>query len=160
MWRQLLQEKEKLLGSTDEYNYIQDPKYSGLPPQMQASSSCTSHMARPGVRAAAHYWLAFSRQRIAVQPPAAVVMVPLDMCIIKHTCWLVCILFHFLRGCSHRRLIFTLREYPSTEDFVYLRRFQHHPAACNPYALEVVQFANADQSNYYTIRAGLSREGH
>ncbi len=49
------------------------------------------------------------------------------------------------------RLIFTLREYPTTEDFVYLRRFKRWPADCNPYALEVVQFAEIDQANYYTM---------
>jgi len=49
------------------------------------------------------------------------------------------------------RLIFTLREYPTTEDFVYLRRFKRWPADCNPYALEVVQFADIDASNYYTM---------
>jgi dynein heavy chain len=49
------------------------------------------------------------------------------------------------------RLIFTLREYPTTEDFVYLRRFTRWPADCNPYALEVVQFADINQANYYTM---------
>lgn len=49
------------------------------------------------------------------------------------------------------RLIFTLREYPTTEDFVYLRRFKRWPADCNPYALEVVQFWDIDQANYYTM---------
>lgn len=49
------------------------------------------------------------------------------------------------------RLIFTLQEYPTTEDFVYLRRFKRWPADCNPYALEVVQFADIDQANYYTM---------
>lgn len=49
------------------------------------------------------------------------------------------------------RLIFTLREYPTTEDFVYLRRFKRWPADCNPYALEVVQFADIDQAHYYTM---------
>jgi hypothetical protein len=50
-----------------------------------------------------------------------------------------------------RRLIFTLRDFPTTEDFVYLRRFKRWPADCNPYALEVVQFADIDQANYYTM---------
>lgn len=49
------------------------------------------------------------------------------------------------------RLIYTLREYPTTEDFVYLRRFQRYPADCNPYALEVVQFGTVDQADYYTL---------
>lgn len=49
------------------------------------------------------------------------------------------------------RLIFTLRDFPTTEDFVYLRRFKRWPADCNPYALEVVQFADIDQANYYTM---------
>lgn len=49
------------------------------------------------------------------------------------------------------RLIFTLREYPSTEDFVYLRRFTRWPASANPYALQVVQFADAPPSNYFTM---------
>jgi hypothetical protein len=76
----------------------------------------------------------------------AAVVVPFQTCIIHHV-FLACL----GSACLHGRLIFTLREYPSTEDFVYLRRFQHHPADGNPYALEVVQFANVDQSNYYTI---------
>lgn len=49
------------------------------------------------------------------------------------------------------RLMYTLREYPTTEDFVYLRRFTRYPADCNLYALEVVQFANANQADYYTM---------
>ncbi len=36
-----------------------------------------------------------------------------------------------------RRLIYTLREYPSTEDFVYLRRMDRNPSEYDPYALEV-----------------------
>lgn len=56
------------------------------------------------------------------------------------------------------RLIYTLREYPTTEDFVYLRRFKRYPADCNPYALEVVQFGNVDQSDYYTLSVrGITR---
>lgn len=34
---------------------------------------------------------------------------------------------------------------------MYLRRFTRWPADCNPYALEVVQFADIDQANYYTM---------
>jgi hypothetical protein len=34
---------------------------------------------------------------------------------------------------------------------VYLRRFTRWPADCNPYALEVVQFADIDQAHYYTM---------
>lgn len=36
-----------------------------------------------------------------------------------------------------RRLIYTLREYPNTEDFVYLRRMDRNPSEYDPYALEV-----------------------
>lgn len=35
------------------------------------------------------------------------------------------------------RLIYTLREYPNTEDFVYLRRMDRNPSEYDPYALEV-----------------------
>jgi hypothetical protein len=35
------------------------------------------------------------------------------------------------------RLLHTLRNYPDTEDFVYLRRVKFGPANYNPYALEV-----------------------
>ena len=35
------------------------------------------------------------------------------------------------------RLIYTLREYPNTEDFVYLRRLDRNPSEYDPYALEV-----------------------
>jgi hypothetical protein len=43
------------------------------------------------------------------------------------------------------RLIYTLREYPNTEDFVYLRRMDRNPSEYDPYALEVVPFAVLDQ---------------
>jgi hypothetical protein len=39
--------------------------------------------------------------------------------------------------CDPRRLIYTLREYPNTEDFVYLRRMDRNPSEYDPYALEV-----------------------
>jgi dynein heavy chain len=59
---------------------------------------------------------------------------------------------------SQPRLIYTLREYPTTEDFVYLRRFKRYPADCNPYALEVVQFGYVGQSDYYTLSVrGITR---
>jgi hypothetical protein len=41
---------------------------------------------------------------------------------------------------------------------VYLRRIKRHPADCNPYALEVVQFGNVDQADYYTLSVrGITR---
>jgi hypothetical protein len=47
-----------------------------------------------------------------------------------------CLLYAVL-PCSGRRLIYTLREYPNTEDFVYLRRLDRNPSEYDPYALEV-----------------------
>ncbi|WIA13579.1 hypothetical protein OEZ85_007146 [Tetradesmus obliquus] len=59
---------------------------------------------------------------------------------------------------NYIKLIYTLREYPTTEDFVYLRRFKRYPADCNPYALEVVQFGSVDQADYYTLSVrGITR---
>ncbi|GFR44385.1 hypothetical protein Agub_g5605 [Astrephomene gubernaculifera] len=49
------------------------------------------------------------------------------------------------------KLIYTLREYPNTEDFVYLRRMDRNPSEYDPYALEVVPFAAIDQRDFYTM---------
>jgi dynein heavy chain, axonemal len=49
------------------------------------------------------------------------------------------------------RLIYTLREYPNTEDFVYLKRMDRNPSEYDPYALEVVPFAALDQADFYTM---------
>lgn len=49
------------------------------------------------------------------------------------------------------RLIYTLREYPNTEDFVYLKRMDRNPSEYDPYALEVVPFSALDQSDFYTM---------
>ncbi|KAG2448089.1 hypothetical protein HYH02_007114 [Chlamydomonas schloesseri] len=49
------------------------------------------------------------------------------------------------------KLIYTLREYPNTEDFVYLRRMDRNPSEYDPYALEVVPFAVIDQRDFYTM---------
>ncbi|KAJ9531588.1 hypothetical protein QJQ45_014947, partial [Haematococcus lacustris] len=49
------------------------------------------------------------------------------------------------------KLIYTLREYPNTEDFVYLRRMDRNPSQYDPYALEVVPFASLQQQDFYTM---------
>lgn len=49
------------------------------------------------------------------------------------------------------RLIHTLREYPNTEDFVYLRRMERNPSEYDPYALALVPFASVDQADFYTM---------
>ncbi|GFH08023.1 DHC3 protein, partial [Haematococcus lacustris] len=49
------------------------------------------------------------------------------------------------------KLIYTLREYPNTEDFVYLRRMDRNPSQYDPYALEVVPFASLHQQDFYTM---------
>lgn len=49
------------------------------------------------------------------------------------------------------RLISTLREYPTTEDFVYLKRMDLNPSVYDPYALDVMPFAMVDQKDFYTM---------
>lgn len=51
------------------------------------------------------------------------------------------------------RLIQTLREYPNTQDFLYLRRIDRNPSEYNPYALQVVPFAEADPKDFFTLSA-------
>ena len=51
----------------------------------------------------------------------------------------------------HLRLISTLREYPTTEDFVYLRRMDTNASVYDPYALEVAPYASVDQRDFYTL---------
>lgn len=58
---------------------------------------------------------------------------------------------HGTLNATHRRLMYTLREYPNTEDFVYLRRMDRNPSEYDPYALEVVPFASLDQRDFYTM---------
>ena len=70
-------------------------------------------------------------------------------------------------ACAHactRRLIYTLRQYPATEDFVYLVRTPAGaPGELNPYALQVVPFAAlradpAASADYYTLSVrGMTR---
>ncbi len=56
------------------------------------------------------------------------------------------------------RLMYTLREYPSTEDFVYLQRMDRNPSEYDPYALEVVPFASINQNDFYTMTVrGITR---
>ena len=50
-----------------------------------------------------------------------------------------------------RRLIYTLRQYPNTEDFVYLRRLDRNPSDYNPYALEVVPFSELNSNDFYVL---------
>lgn len=58
---------------------------------------------------------------------------------------------------ANNRLIYTLRQYPATEDFVYLRCASGRaPGDWNPYALEVVPFATLRANpeaaaDYYTL---------
>jgi hypothetical protein len=52
---------------------------------------------------------------------------------------------------STRRLINTLREYPTTEDFVYLKRMDQNLSVYDPYSLEVVPFTSVDQKDFYTL---------
>jgi len=49
------------------------------------------------------------------------------------------------------RLIYTLREYPNTEDFVYLNRLNYNPNEYDPYSLEVMPFAAIEQDDFYTM---------
>ncbi|MEW5314024.1 MAG: hypothetical protein WDW38_005552 [Sanguina aurantia] len=49
------------------------------------------------------------------------------------------------------KLIHTLREYPNTEDFVYLRRMERVPSEYDPYALALAPFASVDQADFYTM---------
>ncbi len=68
-------------------------------------------------------------------------------------CVCVCV-----RVCVTHRLIYTLREYPSTEDFVYLQRMDLNPSEYDPYALEVVPFASINQNDFYTMTVrGITR---
>ncbi|KAK9823491.1 hypothetical protein WJX72_003121 [[Myrmecia] bisecta] len=50
-------------------------------------------------------------------------------------------------------LIQTLKKYPDTQDFVYLRRLGKKSPEYNPYALEVVAYADADKDELYTLSA-------
>ena len=52
---------------------------------------------------------------------------------------------------SIHRLMYTLKEFPTTEDFVYLKCRNQNPSEYKPYALEVVQFADVDPADYYTM---------
>jgi hypothetical protein len=49
------------------------------------------------------------------------------------------------------RLIQTLRDYPNTKDFVYLRRIDRSPTEYNPYALRVVSFDDIGSGEFYTL---------
>jgi len=44
-----------------------------------------------------------------------------------------------------------LREYPNTEDFVYLNRINSSPNEYDPYSLEVMPFAAIKQDDFYTM---------
>jgi len=52
---------------------------------------------------------------------------------------------------SYVKLIYTLREYPNTEDFVYLNRMNSNPYEYDPYSLEVMPFAAIKQDDFYTM---------
>lgn len=54
---------------------------------------------------------------------------------------------------SYVKLIQTLRQFPNTDDFVYLRRADRDPSIYNPYALDVVAFAEVDPEDFYTMSA-------
>ncbi|KAG1670781.1 hypothetical protein FOA52_014009, partial [Chlamydomonas sp. UWO 241] len=49
------------------------------------------------------------------------------------------------------KLIHTLREYPTTEDFAYLRRLDAKASVYDPYALEVTPYALIDKADFYTM---------
>lgn len=49
------------------------------------------------------------------------------------------------------KLIQTLRDYPTTEDFVYLKRMDQNPSVYDPYALDVVPFSSVNQQDFYTM---------
>ena len=51
------------------------------------------------------------------------------------------------------RLIHTLRNYPNTQDFVYLRRIDQNPSVYNPYALQVVSFSETNSKDFFTLSA-------
>ena len=53
--------------------------------------------------------------------------------------------------CAASRLIYTLRQYPNTEDFVYLRRLDRNPSDYNPYSLEVVPFSGLNPNDFYVL---------
>ncbi|XRB21521.1 dynein axonemal heavy chain [Pseudoscourfieldia marina] len=57
-------------------------------------------------------------------------------------------------GMSYINLLHTLRRYPHSTDFVYLRQVQADENRYNPYALEVVPFSAIDaDKTYYTLSA-------
>ena len=59
---------------------------------------------------------------------------------------------------TYFRLIYALRQYPNTEDFVYLKRVDRNFFDYNPYALKVVPFGMLDQTDFCTLSArGVSR---
>jgi dynein heavy chain len=47
--------------------------------------------------------------------------------------------------------MYTMREAPKAEEFVYLRRRDDDPCEYKPYALEVVQYGDLNQQDYYTM---------
>eukprot|EP00873_Tetraselmis_striata_P045243 jgi/Tetstr1/465507/TSEL_010176.t1 len=57
----------------------------------------------------------------------------------------------FAEDTSYVGLIYTLRQYPNTEDFVYLRRLDRKPSDYNPYALEVVPFSELNPDDFYVL---------
>eukprot|EP00958_Prasinococcus_capsulatus_P007761 scaffold712_cov404-Prasinococcus_capsulatus_cf.AAC.19 len=55
-------------------------------------------------------------------------------------------------------LLYTMRQCPSSDEFVYLRRVSTSSHEYNPYALEVVPYAALDSNEYYTMSAhGVTR---
>jgi hypothetical protein len=64
---------------------------------------------------------------------------------------------NLMRACEltldrSRRLVRSLRTFPNTQDFVYLKRIDGTPVY-NPYALRVVPFANIDPHDHFTLSA-------
>lgn len=56
-------------------------------------------------------------------------------------------------GSSYISLMYTLRQYPGSSEFVYLRRVASGGEGYNPYALEVVPFAAVDEADFCTMSA-------
>ena len=56
-------------------------------------------------------------------------------------------------GSAYIGLMYALRQYPDSTEFVYLRRLDLDKSSYNPYALEVVPFNAVESDDFYTMSA-------
>eukprot|EP00232_Nephroselmis_pyriformis_P011415 CAMPEP_0182884162 /NCGR_PEP_ID=MMETSP0034_2-20130328/18822_1 /TAXON_ID=156128 /ORGANISM="Nephroselmis pyriformis, Strain CCMP717" /LENGTH=443 /DNA_ID=CAMNT_0025017337 /DNA_START=79 /DNA_END=1407 /DNA_ORIENTATION=+ len=54
-------------------------------------------------------------------------------------------------GTTYIGLMYTLRQYPNSDEFVYLKRLDAESTVYNPYALDVVPFSQVDPNDFYTM---------